>query len=427
MDPNLFVIGLNYRTVPLEVRERFWIGQTMMVEALRDLAGMPGAEEAAILATCNRVEFILWTGDCAAAANSVLDFLVRRHALQLCQWKHFYRLLGADALQHVFRVASSLDSMIVGEPQILGQVKDAWATAQQAGTCGRYLDAVFRKAVTVSRRVRNETAIGTSTVSVPSAAVELARSLLGELRGRQILIIGAGKMGELSARYLLNGAGTVCVTNRTFGHAEELAARLGATAVPFEERWRHLADADVVLTSTGCPHVIISREDAERIRRDRQDRPLYFIDMAMPRDIDPSVREVPGMFVYDLDDLGKIVARNRNGRASAAASAERIVASEAQAFRQQLASEAVAPTLAALHHRLEEIRQQEIARHTFASAEEQRAMDALTSRIVQRIGRTLARELKGIEERPEQERMTNALRRLFQLAPPEKGWPAPPP
>lgn len=424
MEPTLVVIGVNHRTAAVEVRERFWISEERRYEALQQLVRAGGIEEAVVLATCNRTEFILWASHYSAAATSVLNWLVREYGLRLCDWKYFYRLVGDAAVQHVFRVAASLDSMVVGEPQIVGQVKSAWAKAQQAGASGRFLDAVFQKALSVSKRVRNETAISVAAVSVPSAAVELARQIFGSLEGRKALIFGAGKMGELSARYLLNsGASAVWVTNRTYRHALDLAEKVGGAAVPFEERWQHLADADIVISSTGCPHVIFTREDAERIRRDRLDEPIHFIDTAVPRDVDPAVREVPGVFLYDIDDLEKMVARNRTGRQAAAAEAEKIVEREAQEFRRRLAAERIVPTIVALSNRLDEIRRQELERYRHDSgplpSPAESALEELTSRIVQRIARTLARELKEIPEKPEQEQMTAAVRRLFQLPQPE--------
>src|SRR5947209_4176681 len=221
------VVGLNFRSAPVAVRERFWIPESRRREVLVNLGRAEGVEEILVLATCNRTEFIVWAGDVTLAANSVLRFLSSEFGLKLCEWKHFYRLLDEAALAHIFRVASSLDSMVLGEPQIVGQVKTAWQLAQKVGTTGRFLDAVLQKALTVSKRVRNGTAIGQAAVSIPYAAVETARELFGSLAGRKVLLIGAGKMSELSARYLINhGAGSVCVLNRTFEHAQELAARL---------------------------------------------------------------------------------------------------------------------------------------------------------------------------------------------------------
>jgi glutamyl-tRNA reductase len=421
LEPTLIVIGLNHKTASVDVRQQFWIGEQRRYEALHKLSESPGIEEVVVLATCNRTEFILWASDFSAAATSVLNYLVRHFGLRLCDWKYFYRLMDEAALTHVFRVASSVDSMVVGEPQIVAQVKDAWARAQQAGVTGRYLDAVFQKALTVSKRVRNETKIGEAAVSVPSAAVEQAKAIFGgSLQGRSVLVLGAGKMGELAARYLLNsGATAVWVTNRTLEHAVDVAARIGSEAVPFEERWTHFATADIVISSTGCPHVIVTREDAERISQIRGGKPIYFIDTAVPRDIDPAVRDVAGVFLYDIDELEKIVIHNVDERNAAASSAEKVIEEETRGFSRKLAAEAVVPTIVALRQRLEQIRCQELDRYRRDSGtlteSEERVLEELTTRMVQRIAKNLARQLKEAGEKPQQQQMTSAVRRLFDL------------
>ena len=420
LKPNLVVIGLSHRSARVEVRERFWIGESRLCEGLHRLAGTQAIEEVVVLTTCNRTEFILWAGDVSGGVAAVQDFLAREYALTSSEWRHFYRLEGDAALVHIFRVAASLDSMVVGEPEIIGQVKTAWAKAQKATTSGHFLDTVFQKALSVAKRVRNETAIGSLAVSVPYAAVQLARQIFGQLRGRKVLILGTGKMGELSARYLLaSGATAIWVTNRTYEHAVSLAEKLDGVAVRFEERWQHLAEADIVIGSTGCPHAILTREDAERIHQRRQGRPVFFIDIAVPRNIDPAVREVPGVFLYDIDDLERVVAQNLSERQAAAAEAERIVAGEAQAFGRKLIAERVVPTIVAVRERLEEIRRQELQRYRAEfgplSQGEEQALEALTSQLVQRIASQLARELKQIPEKPEQEQLAAAVRRLFGL------------
>src|ERR1022692_4063997 len=227
------VVGLNFRTAPVEVRERFWISESRCNQALVQLSKAEGIDEVIVLATCNRTEFLLWANDVTLAANSVMRLLGSDYGLQLCDWKHFYRLLDEAALLHIFRVASSLDSMVMGEPQVVGQVKNAWQQAQKVGATGRFLDAVMHKALMVSKRVRSETAIGNAAVSIPYAAVELTRQIFGTLKNKKVLLLGAGKMSELSAREFLNhGASSVKVINRTLEHASELAAKLGGVAIP---------------------------------------------------------------------------------------------------------------------------------------------------------------------------------------------------
>ena len=414
------VIGVNYRTAPVAVRERFWISESRRHETLVHLSRAEAIDEIVVLSTCNRTEFVLWTRDASAAANSVLNFLTHEYCLRLSEWKHFYRLLDDAALAHIFRVASSLDSMVLGEPEIVAQVKAAWALAQEVGTSGRFLDAVLQKALGVSKRVRNETAIGNCAVSVPYAAVELARQIFGSLKGRKVLLLGAGKMSELSARYLIkNGATDVRVVNRTLERAEELAQKLGGVAVPFEQRRQHLAEADVVISSTACPHMILSREEAEAICRERAGAPLLLVDIAVPRDIDPAVREVHGVFLYDIDEMEQVVKRNAGERQLAAAEAEKIVAAETKFFRHRLLAEHVVPTIVALRERLNDLCRQELEalRHDAGPfpQDQDQILESLTARITQRIAGALARELKELPEKVEQEQMTAAVQRLFHL------------
>jgi glutamyl-tRNA reductase len=424
LDPTLIVIGLNHRTAPVAVRERFWIPENQRCEILVQLSRAEGIEEVVLLATCNRTEFLLWANDVTLAANSVMRLLSSEYGLNLCEWQLFYRLLDEAALLHIFRVASSLDSMVVGEPQIISQVKEAWKQAQKIGASGRCLDAVMQKALSVSKRVRNETAIGQLAVSVPYVAVELTRQVLGTLQGKQVLLIGAGKMSELSARGLLNhGAASVKVMSRTLEHATELAQKLGGTAVSLEERWQHMAQADVIISSTSCPHTILSREEAENLVRGREEQPLVIVDIAMPRDVDPEVRHVNGAFLYDLDDLEQVVSRNVSEREAAAVAAEKILSSEAQDFRRNLAALRVVPTIVALRHRLNEICRQEVDSFCEENGpftqDQNEMLTAVMSRVTQRITGSLARELKELPETVEQDQMTAAVQRLFHLNTPE--------
>jgi len=432
LEPTLMVVGLNYRTAPVAVRERFWIGENRRYEALVQLSRAEGIEEVIVMATCNRTEFWLWANDVTLAANSVMRLLGSEYGLKLCEWKHFYRLLDEGALLHIFRVASSLDSMVVGEPQVVSQVNEAWKQAQKVGATGRFLDAVLQKALTVSERVRSETAIGNAAVSIPYAAVELARQIFGTLENKKVLLLGAGKMGELSARELLkHGAGSVCVSviNRTLEHAAELAAKLGGVAIPYEERWQPMAEADIIISSTSCPHTILSREEAEvmiherkvrgRQSRQDQDQPLVIVDIAMPRNIDAAVREVNGVFLYDLDDLENVEDHNASEREAAAREAQKILRAEAQGFRYKLVAERVVPTIVALRQRLDEICRQELdslrQENGPFSKDQDEMLNAMMSRMTQRIAGSLARELKGLPEKAEEEQLTTALRRLFHL------------
>jgi glutamyl-tRNA reductase len=418
VEPTLAVIGLNFRTSTVAIRERFWISETRRTEALHQLVRSEGIDEAMVLATCNRTEFILWTSDVATASDSVLRFLAHEYELKLCEWSHFYRLMDDIALAHIFRVASSLDSMALGEPEIVTHMSDAWKRAKEAGCTGRYLDSIVQKALNVSKRIRTELAITDDTVSMPYAAVELSMQELGDLTGREVLLIGAGRMSEVAARCLTSaGAGKVNITSRTSANAEELAARLNAQAVSFEDRRRYLHTADIVVSSTSSPHYIITREQAEVVARSREHRPLVLIDIAVPRDIEPSVREIAGMHLFDVDDLEHAIRRNSGERQAIAATAEKIVCAEVSGFRRKLATEQSVPAFVALRQHLDELCREEleVLRQEFGpfTADQDQAMTAFAVHVTQRIASSLSRELKRSSEKDDATMLCAAVSRLM--------------
>jgi glutamyl-tRNA reductase len=420
LEPTLVVIGVNYRSAPVEVRERFWISESRRYEALVRLARSEAIEEVSVLASSNRTEFILWTRDASLAANSVLNFLTAEYGLRLGEWKHFYRLIGEPALVHIFKVTSSLDSIIIGEPEISEQMKDAWLLAQKVGTTGRYLDSVFQKAFAVADRVRSETSIGECAVSVPYAAVELARQLFGSLEDRKVVLLGAGHMGELSVEYLRkNGINDVRVVNRTVEKAQELAERLHGKAAAYEERWQHFIEADIIVSSTTCPHVVFTRDEGEYIRQERHGRPLLMIDIALPRDIDPGVRSIHGIFLYDIDDLEQVVKRTSGVHASAAEQANHIVVTEAKFFVRKLTDDIAIPTAVALRERLDELCRQELDgfRHDMGpfTEEQEQTLHQFARRVASRISGSLVRELKELPEQTDQDQLTVAIEKLFHL------------
>ena len=422
MEPTLAVIGLNFRTSPVAVRERFWIAEPRRYEALHQLVRSEGIEEVLVLATCNRTEFIVWANDVPAAANSVLRFLTHEYQLKLCDWSHFYRLMDDVALTHIFQVATGLDSMVLGESEIAEQLREAWEQARKAGTTGRFLDGVIQKALAVSARVRSETTIADSTLTVPYASVELAMDVLGELSGCEVLLVGAGKMSELAAKCLRNaGATHLKVMNRTREKAEELALKLNAKAVSCDDRLAHLKSADIVVCSTSCPHSVISLEDAHHIIRARHQKPMVMIDIAVPRDIDPRVGEVDGIHLFDMDDLERVVKKDIHERRAAADEANKIVADEALGFRRRLMAERVIPTVVALRQRLDELCQQEVdtlrTEYGPFTDDQDQVLTTLASRITQRISGSLARELRDLPDRAGQDMLTVALHRLFKLEP----------
>jgi len=418
------VIGLNHRTAPLAMRERFWISENRRYEVLRQLKSAEGIEEIVVLSTCCRTEFLVWAGEPTLAANSILQFLNSEHGLKLSEWEHFYRLLDEAALTQVFRVTSGLDSLVLGEPQIVSQVKAAWEQARTVGTAGHFLDAVLEKALGVSHQVRHETAIEKLAVSIPTAALDLARHIFGSLQGRRVLLLGTSKMSELSARQMAeNGAGSVVVIDQSAARAKEVAEKLGGTAASLADRWKCMLRADIVICATGCPHVVLTREEAERIAIERNRVALVILDIGMPRDVEPDVRRVDGILLYDLEGLERAF-RGDDEHASVAAEAQKIIAAEAQAFRGKLQAESVVPTIVALRRRLDQICRQELdsfiqERGPFTREQDQ-SLHAITAQVIQKIASSLARELKELPEKEEQEKMTAAVTRLFHLEPPKQ-------
>jgi glutamyl-tRNA reductase len=421
------VIGLNHRTAPLAMRERFWISENRRYEVLQQLKSAEGIEEIVVLSTCCRTEFLVWASEPTLAANSLLHFLSTEHGLKLSEWEHFYRFLDECALTQIFRVTSGLDSLVLGEPEIVSQVKVAWEQARTVGAAGHFLNAALEKALSVSKQVRHETTIGKLSVSIPMAALDLARHIFGSLEGRKVLLLGTGKMSELSARHMVeNGAQSVMVIDQSPARASELAEKLGGTAATLADRWKCMLRADIVISATGCPHVVLTREEAERIAVERNRVALVILDIGMPRDVEPDVRRVDGILLYDLEGLERAVNSNAAERTAVAAEAEKIVAVEAQAFRGKLQAESVVPTIVALRHRLDQICRQELEsfieeRGPFTREQDQ-SLHAITAQVIQKIASSLARELKDLPEKEEQEQMTAAVTRLFHLESPKQAF-----
>jgi glutamyl-tRNA reductase len=396
------------------------MGEPQRYEALHRLLRSEGIEEALVLATCNRTEFIVWANDVPAAANSVLRFLTHDYRLKLCDWSHFYRLMDDVAFTHLFQVASGLDSAVLGEPEIALQLQESWDQARTAGATGRFLDAVVQKALAVSARVHKETSIGDSTLTIPYAAVELSMGVLGDLSGREVLVLGAGRMSELAAKCLRNaGATKLRVMNRTQANADVLASRLNANAVAWDDRLLHLKSADIVVSSTSCPHCIISLEDVHHVARSRQHKPMVMIDMAVPRDIDPGAGEIEGIYLFDIDSLESVVKRDSSDRRATTETANRIVADEVQGFRRRLLAERVIPTIVALRQRLDELCRQEVEslRKEFGpfTEDQDQVLTTLAAHITQRIASSLARELRELPDRSGQDMLAVAVHRLFHL------------
>lgn len=418
------VIGLNHRTAPLAMRERFWISETRRYEILRQLSSAEGIEEVVVLSTCCRTEFLVWASEPTVAANSLLQFLGSEHGLKLSEWQHFYRLLDESALTHIFRVTAGLDSLVLGEPQISLHVQASWEQARTVGACGRFLNVTLEKVLRVAEQLHNETEIDKLTISIPTAALASAEQVFGSVEGRRLLLLGTGKMAELSARQMIEaGVGPVVVIDPSIARAAELAKILGGTEATLADRWKCLLRADIVISGTGCPHAVLTREEAERIAVERNRVALVILDIGMPRDVDPEVRRVDGILLYDLEGLERTIRNNAVEDTTAAAEAEAILAAETQAFCQILRAQSVVPTIVALRHSLEQICRQELEsfieeRGPF-SREQDQSLHAITAQLIQKIASSLARELKELPEKEEQERMTAVVTRLFHLESPQ--------
>ena len=414
----LQLIGVNHNSAPVEVRERLAIPEWRLAEACRQLVEHPGVEEGMILATCNRVELIAHlkngTGDLRA-------FLRDYFQVDLDQFeRHLYEYHEQDAIRHVFRVAASLDSMVLGEPQILGQVKEAYATARAVGAVRAQLDQLLTRAFAVAKRVRTETAVGSSAVSVASVAVELAKKIFGNLKGKQVYLVGAGKMSELAARHLLaHGCTSIFVANRTYDRAAYLAEKFDGQAIHFEELYETCDRGDIVITSTGAPHAIFRPEHGELFLSRRKNRPMFFIDIAVPRDVDPEMNKLDDIFVYDIDDLQQAVSAHVADRKKEADRAEAIINSEVERFQARIQTLDVVPTIVSLQDHLETIRQAEIDRVRGRlgplTPDQEMAVDTLTRGIVNKIMHTPIRTLKTAAREPEAITLIDQVRRLFNL------------
>jgi len=387
------------------------------------LKSAEGIEEVLVLSTCCRTEFVVWANEPTLASNSLLQFLGSEQGLKLTEWQHFYRLLDDAALTHIFRVTAGLDSLVLGEPEIVSQVKSAWEQAKTIGACGCFLGATLEKALEISQQVQQQTALGTMTASIPSATVELVGEIFGSLQSRKVLMLGTGDLGAIAARSMVeSGAGSLIVIDQSGARAQAAAEKLGGSAASFAERWKYMLAADIVISATGCPHVVLTEEEAERIAVERNRVALVIIDLNMPRDVDPEVRRVDGILLYDLEGLERTLRTSAAERIAATAEAEKIVSAEAQAFRSRLKAENVVPTIVVLRQRLEQICRQELECFTEERGpfirEQEELLHAITTQVIQKIASSLARELKELPEKKEQERMTAVVTRLFHLESP---------
>ena len=417
----LLITGLSHHTAPVEVREKLAFEEQSLPSALDRLCHRPGMVEGMILSTCNRVEVAVTAEESSDAVHSVDEFLAEARSVEP-SWvsPYLYHYNGPDAIRHLFRVASSLDSMIVGEPQILGQLKNAYMLAKEHGSVNGFLDLVMTRAFNVAKRVRTETDIGSSAVSVSYAAVELARDIFGSLSGKRVLLVGAGKMAESAARHLRRaGVGSIAVTNRTQARAESLAEEFQGRVVPYESLLSALPDVDIVLASSGASQYILTAEQMRGVMTKRRQRPMFLIDIAVPRNIEPQVNRLEGVFLYDIDDLGRVVKENLSARHNVAKEAEAIISEEVDRLMLRVKTREVTPTIIELQEQLEQLRIAEIDRARFKlgqlTPQQSEALEAITRGIVNKIAHAPISELRRKANDPEGLQLMQTIRKLFRL------------
>ena len=423
MSSSLVVVGLNHRTAPIALLEQLAVSEELLPKALHDLSAREDVVEAVVLSTCNRIEIYAGVSRFHAGAQDLRNFMAEFcHIAPEDFVDHLYTYHDEGAVRHLFRVSAGIDSMVVGESEILGQVRRAYQRANDEGTVHRLLGAAFRQALRVGKRARNETEIGRNPVSVSSAAVELARRAFADktLSGKKVLIVGAGKMGTLAAKALAKaGTGEITVVNRTEERAVDLAELFKANSLPFEELEDGVADADILICSTTAPESLLDEPALERAMAGRPERPLFIVDIAVPRDVDPAAGEVPGVVLRDIDDLGTVVENNRGSRLVEVSEVEEIVAAEVRHFTDWERSTEFGPTAAALIEKADEIRRAEIERmqpHLRNMTPEQiEAVEHLSRRMVAKIFHTPLARAKKTANTKQGSLYLDALRELFEL------------
>ncbi len=416
----LIVLGLNHKTAPVAIRECFAFSQDQILSALVQLTGGQEIHEAVILATCNRTEIYAVAETADTACACLYDFFARMTGTVRAAEEHCYCLIEEDAIRHLYRVAASLDSLVVGEGQILSQVKKAYRDAKEAGCTGILLNQLFHSAITVGKRVRNETQIAHSAVSVSYAAVALAKKLFGQLQGKNVMLLGAGNMSELTAKHLVaNGVNSVFVANRHYGNAVRLAEKFKGQAVPYDEFLHWAVLADIIITSTGAPHFIVHKQEVEQLMARREGRPIVFIDIAVPRDVDPRVGETAGAMVYNIDDLEQVVDTNIKERAQEAVKAQAIIEEEIAAFKEKMRYLSCRPIITSLMEKAELMRQRELkkayTKMPDLNTEERRWIERMSKRIVRKVLRDPVLKIQEYAGTESERNYTEAVRKLFKL------------
>ena len=419
---SIVLVGVNHKTAPVEVRELLAFSDQACSEGLRKLVDGEVVREGLIVSTCNRVEILSTTSSdqIHLGQQRITEFLDAEHNLPPGFLNnHIYSHANDQAIRHLFRVASSLDSMVVGEPQVLGQVRHAYSLAVEAGTAGRVLNRLVHHTFRVAKRIRSETGIAASAVSISYMAVELGRKIFDSLKGRTVLLIGAGEMAELSARHLVGaGATRVIISNRTEQAAQRLASEFGGETVPFDQLVNGLAEADVVICSTGAPNYVVTEQLAQAARERRRNRPTCMIDISVPRNIDPAVGKVPNVFVFDIDDLESVISSNIREREREAERAELIVQSEVMQFQQSMRVMDIGPTIGALRQKLQAMAKAEMERQRKRlgplTAEQEAAIEALLMSTVNKISHPVLNQMRRSYETSDADTV-QALRDIFGL------------
>ncbi len=418
----LWITGVNHRTAPVAIREKLAFTESDLPNALAELRKRPGLVEGMILSTCNRVEFAVTTDEDVDPQDCVEEFLTSSQRISDRAWiqPYVYSFGGREAIRHLFRVAASLDSMVVGEPQILGQLKSAYSMAKSQGALSGFLDTVLTRAFNVAKRVRTETEIGVSAVSVSYAAVELAREIFGSLSNKKVMLIGAGKMSELAARHLYrSGVTQILVANRTRSRAEQVAELVRGRIIDYENLYTTLPEVDIVITSSGAPGYILTKDQMRKIIDARKNRPMFLIDIAVPRNIEPSVNDLDNVFLYDIDDLQKVVDNNLRGRLDEAAEADKIVMEEVDRLEAWMRSREVVPIIVNLQTQLESVRAGEVERMRSRmgplTPQQEDALEALTRGIINKIAHGPISELRKNAGNPGGLPVLDAIRRIFRL------------
>ena len=417
----IIAVGVNHRTAPVEVRERLSFTEHSLKDSLNKLRSCPAVEGCVILFTCNRTEIYAATRELDEGLNAVRDYLSKRSGMDISQIKNYtYVHTLHDAIRHLFRVAAGLDSMLLGETQILGQVRTAYQLACAGGSTNRVLNTLFQQAIMVGKRVRRETGIDQNAVSISYAAMDLARKTLGDLNGRSVLIIGAGKMSELAARYLVaNGVSGIIVSNRSYQRAVDLAKEFSGRAVKFDELYNHLPDSDIVISCTAASHYVVHYRQVAEMMGGLPGKKIMMIDIAVPRDIDPLVAGLPGIALYDIDDLQGVVDQNLAWRSQVAVEAERIIEEELDRFMQWLGTQFVVPTVSALKQWAEQIKQNELRRALNRLGElsehDRKVVGSLANSIVNQLLHVPVTRLKDYALTSKGHLYTEVLQNLFDL------------